>query len=262
MDLNLKSNVVVVSGGAKGIGESIVRLFAGQGANVLFIDNDTDAGFALMDSLKERPGKVIFVDADLSQVNVCMNAIKEAVNEFGRLDVLVNNAGQNDYVGLTASTADFLGSIKLNLVHCFELVKYAEPYLKSSKGRIINIASKVAQTGQGNTSGYAASKGALLALTREWAVDFASSGVTVNAVVPAEVLTPMYERALKKFSDPTEAKKKVERSIPLEQRMTVPEEIANTVLFLASPLANHITGQHIYVDGGYTHLDRMYTPQS
>lgn len=261
MDLNLKSKVVIVSGGAKGIGKSIVRMFAEQGAKVLFIDKDHIAGVELKGSLAKSGFSVTFFEGDLTVTGTCQQSVDEAVREYGGVDVVVNNAGVNDHVGLDASPSEFLDSLSLNLVHCFELVKYSASYLKQNKGRIINISSKVAQTGQGNTSGYAASKGALLALTREWAVDFASAGVTVNAVVPAEVITPMYEKEFAESSSPVDSKRKVEASIPLEHRMTKPEEIANTVLFLSSPLAGHITGQYINVDGGYTHLDRMYTQQ-
>jgi len=113
-------------------------------------------------------------------------------------------------------------------------------------------------TGQGNTSGYAAAKGGLLALTREWAVDLAKDGVRSNALVISECWTPGYDSWAKTQTDPKALVEAVKSRVPLEHRMTTPDEVANTALFLISDRASHITGQHIYVDGGYRHLDRAY----
>src|SRR5262249_48755885 len=131
--------------------------------------------------------------------------------------------------------------------------------LKKSQGCVVNIASKVAVTGQGGTSGYAAAKGAILALTREWAIDLLPYGIRVNSIVPAEVMTPLYQQWLATIPNPQQKLKEIEAKIPLGKRMTRPEEIAATVLFLISAQASHITGQHIFVDGGYVHLDRSLT---
>ncbi len=147
-------------------------------------------------------------------------------------------------------------SIQKNLLHYFTMAHFALPCLRMAKGSIINIGSKVANTGQGGTSGYAASKGAIQALTREWAVSLLNEGIRVNEVIPAEVWTPLYESWINTFPNPQEKTNEIARRIPLGKRFTTPEEIADAVVFLASAKASHITGQHIYVDGGYTHLDR------
>jgi L-fucose dehydrogenase len=139
------------------------------------------------------------------------------------------------------------------MAHC------ALPHLKSSKGSIVNISSKTAVTGQGGTSGYASAKGAILALTREWAVELVPYGIRVNAVVPAEVMTPLYRQWLNTFPNPEEKLKTIVSKIPLEKRMTSTEDIAAMVVFLISAKAGHITGQHLFVDGGYVHLDRALT---
>jgi L-fucose dehydrogenase len=132
--------------------------------------------------------------------------------------------------------------------------------LKAVRGSIVNISSKVALTGQGNTSGYAAAKGAQLALTREWAAELIEFGIRVNAVLPADVLTPLYERWIQKQPDPAAMLKRISGQIPLERRMTTSAEIAAAVVFLLSPTqSGHTTAQHIIVDGGYIHLDRMLT---
>jgi L-fucose dehydrogenase len=128
--------------------------------------------------------------------------------------------------------------------------------LRASKGAIVNIASKTALTGQGGTSAYVAAKAAQLGLTREWAAAFLADGVRVNAVIPAEVMTPLYANWLATFPDPAAKLADITKNIPLGQRMTTPREIADTVVFLLSPRASHTTGQWLFPDGGYTHLDR------
>lgn len=260
MDLQLRDKVVLVTGGAKGIGAAIVRAASSEGAIPIIVDRDEAAGQQLRVELQKSgvAGEVVVVD--LATSAGCSQAIEETLKKRGRLDVLVNNAGCNDGVGLAGGSPErFVHSLQSNLLHYFNLAHYALPYLKASRGSIVNISSKVALTGQGGTSGYAASKGAILALTREWAAELLADGIRVNAVVPAEVMTPLYRQWLDSFSDPQEKLKDVLSKIPLGKRMTQPEEIAAMVVFLISAKAGHITGQHLFVDGGYVHLDRALT---
>jgi len=139
------------------------------------------------------------------------------------------------------------------------MAHYALPHLKNTKGCIINIGSKVSVAGQGNTSGYAASKGGINALTREWAAELLPYNIRVNAVVPAEVDTPQYKTWIQSQPDAEEKLKKIISRIPLGKRFTTPEEIASTVVFLLSEQSSHTTGQIFFIDGGYTHLDRSLT---
>jgi NAD(P)-dependent dehydrogenase (short-subunit alcohol dehydrogenase family) len=136
------------------------------------------------------------------------------------------------------------------------MAHHALPALKESRGSIVNIGSKVAETGQGGTSGYAAANGGRNALTREWAVELIRHGIRVNAVIVAESYTPLYEKWIRTLPDAEEALKRITDRIPLGRRMTLPEEIADTVVFLLSERSSHTTGQLIHVDGGYVHLDR------
>ncbi len=257
MELGLTGKVILISGGAKGIGAAIVRAVVREGAIPAVVDRDQNACEKLKAELVSQNAKFAFIAADLADAENCRKSVDAIVDKFERLDALVNNAGINDRVSLEkGEPKEFIGSLERNLFHYFNLAHYALPALKKSRGNILNIASKVAVTGQTGTSGYAAAKGAILALTREWAADLAPAGVRVNAVVPAEVMTPLYRQWLDTFPNPAEKQAAIVSRIPLGKRMTSAEEIADAVLFLISDRASHITGQHIFVDGGYVHLDR------
>ena len=260
MNLQLKDKVVLVTGGAKGIGAAIVRACGGEGAIPVIVDRDAEAGKQLQAELRDQGTASELISVELLTPESCLRAVEQTVKVFGRLDTLVNNAGFNDKIGLEHGSPDqFVASLGRNLLHYYNMAHYALPHLKRSRGPIVNISSKTALTGQGGTSGYASSKGAILALTREWAAELLGYGIRVNAIVPAEVMTPLYRQWLDTFPDPEEKLKTVLTKIPLEKRMTHPDEIAAMVMFLISANAGHITGQHLFVDGGYVHLDRALT---
>ena len=247
MDLGLKDKVILVTGGAKGIGAAIARTIAEEGAIPVIIDRDQDAAEKLHEDLRQCHGYSYLVVAELNTAEACFAAVEQTVKKLGRIDALVNNAGVNDSVGLEkGSPHQFVASLHRNLLHYYNMAHYALPHLKHTAGSIISISSKTAVTGQGGTSGYVASKGAILA-------------IRMNAVVPAEVMTPLYQQWLSTFSNPEEKLEAIVARIPLGKRMTTSEEITATVVFLISRKASHITGQHPYVDGGYVHLDRALT---
>lgn len=255
MDLHLQNKIILITGGAKGIGAAIVRACAQEGAIPVIADKDATAAAQLQSAL--QAARVEFISTELTKPQACQAAVDFTLAKFNRLDALVNNAGINDGIGLASGSPEkFVASLERNLLHIYNLTYYALPALKQSRGAIVNIGSKTAVTGQGNTSGYVASKAAILGLTREWAVELLPDGIRVNAVLPAEVMTPLYESWLAKFPDPAHARARIESKIPLGRRMTSAEEIAATVVFLLSDQSSHTTGQHLFVDGGYVHLDR------
>jgi L-fucose dehydrogenase len=257
MNLGLKEKVIIVSGGAKGIGEGISGVLATEGAYVAIVGRNAEDNLKAIEKIQAAGGHAWSFVAELNDPNECAKAIYEVGEKFGRIDGLVNNAGVNDGVGLENGTYDgFVKSLHSNLIHYYLLAHYALPYLKESKGSIVNIGSKVADTGQGGTSAYAAANGGRNALTREWAIELLKYGIRVNAVIVAECYTPLYDRWIKTLPNPEETLQKITDKIPLGKRMTTSEEIANMVAFLLSKRSSHTTGQIIYVDGGYTHLDR------
>ena len=257
MDLGLTNKVIIVTGGAKGIGEGIVKVLAKEGAIPVIVGRNEADNLKCLEAVEAAGGKASQVVAELTDPTACEKAVQTVVGQYGRIEGLVNNAGVNDGVGLeTGDYEKFMASLHKNIVHYYLMAHWALHELKKSKGPILNITSKTADTGQGNTSAYAASNGARNALTREWAVELLKYGIRVNAIVVAECWTPLYENWIKTLPDPQAKLKEIESKIPLGNRMTTTEEIANMTAFLLSERSSHTTGQLIYVDGGYVHLDR------
>ncbi len=253
MDLGLKDKIVIVTGGAKGIGAGITRSLAMEGAIPVIVGRNKGDNEAIIKEIKTGFG----ITAELTHPEECENAVRTTLEKYGRIDGLINNAGINDGVGLEKGNYEsFVASLHKNLVHYYLMAHHALPELIKTKGVIVNIGSKVAETGQGNTSAYAASNGGRNALTREWAVELLKYGIRVNAVIVAECYTPLYDKWIKTMPNPEEKLRSITDKIPLGRRMTTEEEIANMVVFLLSERSSHTTGQLIYVDGGYTHLDR------
>ena len=257
MDLQLQDKVIVVTGGARGIGEGIVNVLAAEGAIPVIVGRTEAHNRATVDALEAAGHRAFQVVAELTRPDESEKAVRAVLDQFGRIDGLVNNAGENDGVGLESGTYErFMASLHKNVVHYYLMAHYALPALKESKGAIVNISSKTADTGQGGTSAYAAANGGRNALTREWAVELLKYGIRVNAIIVAECWTPLYERWIQTLPDPAEKLASITAHIPLENRMTTAEEIASTTAFLLSQRSSHTTGQLLYVDGGYVHLDR------
>ena len=250
MDLHLEGKVIVVTGGGSGIGAAICEVLAEEGAKPVVLT-------------RRRPSEewlaatgADFEQAELSDDKACRTAVQAIRSRHGRIHGLVNNAGANDGVGIDKGPDAFRASLDQNLVHYYTMVHLLADDLRATRGSIVNISSKTALTGQGGTSAYIAAKAAQLGLTREWAVEFLPDKVRVNAIVVAEVMTPLYRRWLDTMSDPDAALQEITNRIPLGRRMTEAREIGDTCAFLLSDRSSHTTGQWIFPDGGYTHLDR------
>ena len=251
MDLQLKGKVVLVTGGGSGIGSGISLRLAAEGAIPVILGRSplTKEFTSEMEAITNN---YEFIQIDLNEADKIKSIVDSVAKKYGGIYAVVNNAGAIE----ETTWQEFEKSLHGNLTHYYELVRSALPYLKKSKGCVLNIGSKTALTGQGRTSAYAAAKGAILGLTREWAAAFLPYGVRSNAIVVSECWTPLYANWIKTFDNPEERKKVITDKIPFERRFTTIEEIANTAVFVISSLSSHTTGQWIYVDGGYVHLDR------
>lgn len=257
MNLQLNNKVIIVTGGAKGIGLGISKVLAGEGAIPFIIGRSEADNMEAVKAIEATGGQAKYVTAELTNPTDCAMAVQQVITQCGRIEGVVNNAGVNDGVSLeNGNYESFVASLHKNLIHYFLIAHYALPELKKSKGAIVNIGSKTAETGQGGTSAYAACNGGRNALTREWAVELLPYNIRVNAVIVAECFTPLYETWIKTFDNHQEKLQQITKKIPLENRMTTAEEIANMVAFLLSEKSSHTTAQLIHVDGGYTHLDR------
>ena len=257
MDLQLQNKVIIVTGGSKGIGLGIVQTLVKEGAIPVIVSRNKESILEVINSYKKDGVELTYAIAELTNPEQCEAAVKSVIDTYGRIDGLVNNAGVNDGVGLEhGNHKDFMLSLQRNLVHYYLMAHHALPELKKSKGAIVNIGSKTSVTGQGGTSGYAASNGGRNALTREWALELLPYSIRVNALIVAECYTPLYDKWISTFENKEEKLAAITKNIPLENRMTTAEEIADTVAFLLSKKSSHTTGQLLFVDGGYTHLDR------
>lgn len=260
MDLHLNGKVVIVTGGFKGIGKGIVFQLAREGAIPVVLNRKDGVEDEFCAELSQITDAFDVHFIDLNDTDALKPIVDETVAKYGHIDGIVNNAGRNDNLDLeSTSWREFERSLHGNLTHYFELVHQAVPYLKQSHGSIVNISSKVALTGQGKTTAYAAAKGAIMGLTREWAAALVEDEVRVNAIVVAEAWTPLYANWIKTFGDEEAQRARlslITDKIPLGHRMTTVEEIADTVCFLLSDRSSHTTGQWLNVDGGYVNLDR------
>lgn len=244
--MNLEGKVAIVSGGAQGIGKAISLLLAKHGVKVVVNYNRSEkAANELVEEIKTLGGDALAVQADVSNFEQAKHLVDSAVSHFGTLNILVNNAGiTDDALFLRMTEEQFDRVINTNLKGVFNLIKHAsKTLLRAEQARVINISSISALTGNAGQVNYTAAKAGVIGMSKTLAREFASRNVTVNVIAPGLIETNMTKDL------PQEILDKFMQTIPLK-RFGKPEEIANTVLFLASDLANYITGQVIQVDGG------------
>jgi NAD(P)-dependent dehydrogenase (short-subunit alcohol dehydrogenase family) len=244
------SRVAIVTGGAYGIGRAIVQQFASHNDSVVIADINSDRGVSLERSLQKQGFRAIFVKTDVRVETEIETLISTAAGTFGKVDVLCNNAGIEYYRRADEYTAQEWSAITdTNLSGTFLCSKYAFPYLRVTKGCIVNISSVQAFATESQISVYAASKAGILGLTRGMALDFAPEGVRVNAICPGAIQTGMMEPFLAGEADVETALRTLGEKIPLG-RVGQPEDVAEAVFFLASSAARYITGASLVVDGG------------
>lgn len=241
-----QNKTVVVTGASRGIGRAIALAFAKQGANlVLNYNRSKESVEEVLQAIEAEGGKAVLVQADVSKSEEAKNLIQTAVDTFGSIDVLINNAGiTKDMLIMRMKEEEFEQVLDVNLKGTFYCLKYASNFmLKQRKGKIINMASVVGLTGNAGQANYAASKAGIIGLTKSAAKELAVRGITVNAIAPGVIESEMTDVL------PDKVKEAYLQMIPLK-RMGRPEDVANTAMFLASQNADYITGQVIQVDGG------------
>lgn len=252
--MRFAEKVVIITGGSKGIGAGCARVFCQEGGRVVICARGEQEGPALATELtRQGPGQCFFLQVDVSQPEEIRQLIEETAHRFGRLDCLINNAGQHPAAQDINDIAieDFERLLRLNLTSTFAGCKYAFPYLKQTKGTIINMSSMVGLVGQAQAATYCTTKAGQIGLTKALAVDFAPYGVRINAVCPAGVDTPLLHEWAATLENSEEALEMVHR-LHKFGRMATPEEIARVCFFLASEESSFITGQDIHVEGGAT----------
>jgi NAD(P)-dependent dehydrogenase (short-subunit alcohol dehydrogenase family) len=246
--MRFQQKTVLISGGNRGIGFATARLFASEGANVVIMARDLERGTGIAKNLGAD-----FVRGDVRRSDECERALHRTLELHGHLDVLVNGAGifyRNRTVERTTE-AEWDATLETNLKGAFLMCKHAMPHLRAVRGNIVSIASYVGLVGFAGSSAYAASKAGLVNLTRSMALDHAREGVRVNCVCPGSVDTEMIHQAWEAFGDVQEAQRLWAEKHPIG-RIATPDEVAQTIAFLASDAASFITGAALAVDGGLT----------
>jgi len=243
--LDLKGRVAIVTGGARGIGKSIATQLALSGANVVIADVAEEMAKSTAEEVSQKGSEAISIGVDVSSLSSVEEMVKKTLDKFGRIDILINNAGvTRDALVMRMKEEDWDLVLDINLKGAFNCIKMVSPVMmKQRTGKIVNIASIVGINGNVGQANYSASKGGLIALTKTCAKELASRQINVNAVAPGFIQTSMTERLS------VEVKEKLSSQIPLG-KIGNPEDVASAVLFLVSEKSSYITGEVIRVDGG------------
>ena len=250
--MKLKNKVAIVTGSARGIGEGIARVFSREGASVVVADILEIDGKKIADELKDKVGNAVFVKTDVSESKSVQNMIQTTITKFGKLDILVNNAGYHISKNIEeTSEEEWELIINTNLRSTFLCSKYAIPYLRKTKGCIINISSMVGLVGQSNAGAYSATKGGQIAMSKGMALDFAPDGIRVNTICPGWIQTPLVEDWFSQQKNPDASRAYIYGVHPLG-RIGTPEECGLASLYLASDDSGFITGITLNIDGGVT----------
>ena len=250
--MRFQGKAVIVTGGSKGIGEGCCRVFCAVGGLVAVLARGKTAGESLAAELTIKgPGRAVYIPCDVAQPHQLKSAIDRAATEFGRVDCLINNAGWHPPATTIDQTRleDLESLIRMNFISTFAGCQYALPYLRKTKGTIINMSSMVALLGQEHSTAYCSTKGAQLSLTKSLAVELGREGIRVNAILPGNVDTPLMRDWAATLPDPQSALERV-ASLQVFGRMATGEEIGRIALFLATDDSSFLTGQGIEAEGG------------
>ena len=247
--MKLKDKVAIITGSAKGIGKGCALVFAEEGAKVVIVDKDEKAGQQAVEEIAQRNGISKFVKTDLTISKDVQSMIANVIETFGQIDIMFNNAGYHISKNIeVTSENEWEFIINTNLRSVFLCCKYSIPYLRKTKGCIINMSSMVGLIGQSNAGAYSATKGGIVAMTKGMALDFAKDGIRANVICPGWVQTPLVEDWFGQQKDPVKAREYIYSVHPLN-RIATAEEIGNAAAFLASDEASFITGVALPVDG-------------
>lgn len=251
--MRMKDKVAIITGAASGIGQGAALLFADEGARVVVADIDPRGGKKTVAAITRKKGKALFVEADIAMEESAKKITDDAMKEFGRVDIVVNSAAIFVLKGFDASMEDWQKSLGVNVIGTSMVSKYAARAIrKSGGGAIINLSSVSAFVAQPNFFAYSATKGAILQMTRNMAMDLAPAKIRVNCVCPGAILTPASYRQIAKNGMTFEQFDAEEGAKTFLKRLGKVREVAAAILFLASDDASYITGTHLLVDGGYT----------
>ena len=250
--MRLQDRVALITGGGSGIGEATARRFAAEGAAVAIVDLNLEGAERVASAIRQAGGRAHAIVADVAREDDVRAMLQETHNEFAALHILMNNAAifvDNDVEDTTEAEWDRI--MNINVKSLFWTCKYAMPYLKETKGVILNVASMVGVHAQPHSIAYCTSKGAVIAFTKALALDCAQYGVRANTLCPSSVATPLFESFLNMQPDPDEARASVSARAPLGY-ISSPEQMADAALFLVSDEASFVTGIELYADGGGT----------
>ena len=248
----LENKVAVITGAGSGVGRATALLFAKEGAKIVVADIVVEGGEETVRQIKEYGREAIFEKVDVSQAGDAQKMVKAAVDNYGKLDILYNNAGIEGPTTLTASfsESDWDRVVSVNLKGVFLCSKYAIPQMmKQGGGVIINTASIAGLVGLSYKSAYAASKGGVVLLTKTMALEYAEKNIRINCICPGTIRTAMYYRG--SHDERLKAEKVYRTPTPI-RRIAEPEEIAQSALYLASDQSSFVTGTALVVDGGRT----------
>lgn len=252
--MRLKGKIAVITGSGSGIGKSSAILFAKEGATVVVNDLSSENGNETVDEIRRNQGNAKFIQADVTDPQSVQRMVGSIIEQFGRIDILFNNAGISGVGALHEVEPDVWDQVmKVNIKGVYLPSKYVIPYMMEQKqGSIINMSSAIAEIGLALRACYAATKGAVLALTKSMQVDYAPYNIRVNALLPGTIFTPFVENYLKNsYDNPEEAIAKI-KNRQLSGDLGRPEDVANAALFLASDESRFMMGSPLYIDGGLT----------